>query len=128
MRGGGDSRDATLLRHVREVAVRMAQAIYEQALDLMRPSLRGRSQRHHRRHQAVVPQAEAMVGFLNAYQLSASSISLKPQKRAGSSSSSTSSITSTANGSGWCRGRASLARNTTKSILEVSLPQQPRLP
>jgi mannobiose 2-epimerase len=63
--------DQALLKRVREIAVKMAQAVYEQGLDTDGGLLYEReSNGHFDSDRHWWPQAEAVVGFLNAYQIS----------------------------------------------------------
>ncbi|MGA7833350.1 MAG: AGE family epimerase/isomerase [Terracidiphilus sp.] len=63
--------DQALLKRVRETAVKMAQAVYEQGLDTDGGLLYEReSNGHFDSDRHWWPQAEAVVGFLNAYQIS----------------------------------------------------------
>jgi len=85
----------------------MAQAVYEQAIDADGGLF------YEAEHGSIIntdkhwwPQSEAVVGFLNAWQLTGRPHFLMAAERSWISSTSTSSIIATANGSGASRAKA----------------------
>lgn len=74
--------DEAILQRARKAAVEMAQAVYEQALDLDGGLLYEADQHGiHDSDKHWWPQAEAVVGFLNAYQLSGQQHFLRAAER-----------------------------------------------
>lgn len=110
--------DNAILEETRKAALAIAQVVLDQAIDedggLLYEGIGNKivdSDKH------WWPQAEAVVGFLNAYELSGKDYFLKAAQEAGSSSRISSSITSTVNGIGKFRARDFRATISIKWIL-----------
>jgi len=82
----------------------------------MRIALRGHREGNHRHRQALVAQAEAVVGFLNAYELSGADYFLKASQNSWEFIENTSWIANAESGIGKCRATERPATTSAKWI------------